>query len=185
VTTATGSCVWSRRTPGWGTQISVAEAPHPGPGRLEAALAQPQLNHAEQHAAMQFSARVEALTLRPGQTRNPLGPPGSRGDISYRSLSRRARSLCTMFDLQVWWWQVLGSNQRRLSRRFYRPLPLAARATCHMPSRRTGFVKDSGHGGRRWYASHAQTATITATRGPQHPTQTPVAPRATCHPAAS
>ena len=24
------------------------------------------------------------------------------------------------------WWQVLGSNQRRLSRRFYRPLPLAA-----------------------------------------------------------
>jgi hypothetical protein len=27
-------------------------------------------------------------------------------------------------------WQVLGSNQRRLSRRFYRPLPLATRATC-------------------------------------------------------
>jgi hypothetical protein len=22
-----------------------------------------------------------------------------------------------------WWWQVLGSNQRRLSRRFYRPFP--------------------------------------------------------------
>src|ERR1035438_4011979 len=30
-------------------------------------------------------------------------------------------------------WQVLGSNQRRLSRRFYRPLPLATRATCRMP----------------------------------------------------
>jgi hypothetical protein len=28
------------------------------------------------------------------------------------------------------WWQVLGSNQGRLSRRFYRPLPLATRATC-------------------------------------------------------
>ncbi len=27
-------------------------------------------------------------------------------------------------------WQVLGSNQRRLSRRFYRPLPLTTRATC-------------------------------------------------------
>jgi hypothetical protein len=27
------------------------------------------------------------------------------------------------------WWRVLGSNQRRLSRRFYRPLPLATRAT--------------------------------------------------------
>ena len=33
------------------------------------------------------------------------------------------------------WWQVLGSNQRRLSRRFYRPLPLATRATCRMPQR--------------------------------------------------
>src|ERR1017187_4727986 len=30
------------------------------------------------------------------------------------------------------WWQVLGSNQRRLSRRFYRPFPLATRATCHV-----------------------------------------------------
>src|SRR5579863_2123700 len=35
------------------------------------------------------------------------------------------------------WWQVLGSNQRRLSRRFYRPLPLAARATCRAPPYRT------------------------------------------------
>ena len=33
------------------------------------------------------------------------------------------------------WWQVLGSNQRRLSRRFYRPLPLATRATCRVPQR--------------------------------------------------
>src|ERR1700752_203234 len=32
-----------------------------------------------------------------------------------------------------WWWQVLGSNQRRLSRRVYRPLPLATRATCQAP----------------------------------------------------
>jgi hypothetical protein len=35
------------------------------------------------------------------------------------------------------WWQVLGSNQRRLSRRFYRPLPLATRATCLAPPRST------------------------------------------------
>ena len=27
----------------------------------------------------------------------------------------------TKFDLGFYWWQVLGSNQRRLSRRFYRP----------------------------------------------------------------
>ena len=42
------------------------------------------------------------------------------------------------------WWQVLGSNQRRLSRRFYRPLPLAARATCRAPPLPGGTVKDSG-----------------------------------------
>ena len=40
-------------------------------------------------------------------------------------------------------WQVLGSNQRRLSRRFYRPLPLATRATCRMPPRLCGTEKDS------------------------------------------
>jgi hypothetical protein len=39
------------------------------------------------------------------------------------------------------WWQVLGSNQRRLSRRFYRPLPLATRATCRAPSRRNGHCE--------------------------------------------
>jgi hypothetical protein len=42
------------------------------------------------------------------------------------------------------WWQVLGSNQRRLSRRFYRPLPLATRATCRKPPARDGTLKDSG-----------------------------------------
>jgi hypothetical protein len=41
------------------------------------------------------------------------------------------------------WWQVLGSNQRRLSRRFYRPLPLATRATCRVPQRWRGIQKDS------------------------------------------
>jgi hypothetical protein len=44
------------------------------------------------------------------------------------------------------WWQVLGSNQRRRSRRFYRPLPLAARATCLVPLQ-DGTVKDSGPSG--------------------------------------
>ena len=45
------------------------------------------------------------------------------------------------------WWQVLGSNQRRRSRRFYRPLPLATRATCQMPP---------DHGGRRKYSGHRE-----------------------------
>jgi hypothetical protein len=40
--------------------------------------------------------------------------------LGQRRLSRSSR----------WWWQVLDSNQRRRCRRFYRPLPLAARATC-------------------------------------------------------
>jgi hypothetical protein len=35
------------------------------------------------------------------------------------------------------WWQVQGSNLGRLSRRFYRPLPLATRATCLVPAHRT------------------------------------------------
>ena len=36
-----------------------------------------------------------------------------------------------------YWWQVQGSNLGRLSRRFYRPLPLATRATCLVPPHRT------------------------------------------------
>ena len=44
------------------------------------------------------------------------------------------------------WWQVLGSNQRRLSRRFYRPLPLATRATCLARPAGTGIQKNSGTG---------------------------------------
>ena len=50
---------------------------------------------------------------------------------------RRSRGtevpLSSAFD----WWQVQGSNLGRLSRRFYRPLPLATRATCLVPPHRT------------------------------------------------
>jgi hypothetical protein len=35
------------------------------------------------------------------------------------------------------WWQVLGSNQRRLSRRFYRPLAMSARSERHRPGTAT------------------------------------------------
>src|ERR1700722_13513650 len=41
------------------------------------------------------------------------------------------------------WWQVLGSNQRRMSRRFYRPLPLATRATCRFAARASSTEKNS------------------------------------------
>jgi hypothetical protein len=42
-----------------------------------------------------------------------------------------------------WWWQVQGSNLGRLSRRFYRPLPLATRATCQGTAASDGTVQDS------------------------------------------
>ena len=56
------------------------------------------------------------------------------------------------------WWQVLGSNQRRLSRRFYRPFPLATRATCRSPACALG----TGQAQRRI----AQDASRCATRPP-------------------
>jgi hypothetical protein len=74
-------------------------APHPGPDRLKASLAQPQLNHAEQRRSYAALPEDAAIPLRPGQTGNPLGPPGSGSDITDRSLSQRARSLRTMLDL--------------------------------------------------------------------------------------
>ena len=46
--------------------------------------------------------------LHPGDTKNKTGPESIRFGT---------------------WWQMLDSNQRRRCRRFYRPLPLAARAT--------------------------------------------------------
>ena len=55
-----------------------------------------------------------------------MGLPATRTAPDHVTRGRR---------LSRWWWQVLGSNQRRLSRRFYRPFPLATRATCRMPQR--------------------------------------------------
>src|ERR1700729_1673894 len=46
-------------------------------------------------------------------------------------------------------WQVLGSNQRRLSRRFYRPLPLATRATCRTPPSRAASKRIAHNATRR------------------------------------
>ena len=46
---------------------------------------------------------------------------------------KRVRGARAPLSWYLVWWQVLGSNQRRLSRRFYRPLPLATRATCQAP----------------------------------------------------
>ena len=59
-----------------------------------------------------------------------------RGVSSCHQASAAISSLtrpCSAVDRVAWhltwdftWWQVLGSNQRRLSRRFYRPLAILA-----------------------------------------------------------
>ena len=114
------------------------------------------------------AARLRQVHLRPtarGEASYRRGHPASRRRVedqlghvlgtatrretpetaSSRSWQDRPRTGLSQFRGHFsWWWQVLGSNQRRLSRRFYRPLPLATRATCRAPSHRTGTVKDSG-----------------------------------------
>ena len=71
-----------------------------------------------------------------------------RSGISDRSLSQRARSLCTMLDLGFRQWQVLGSNQRRLSRRFYIPEGAGrGQGGCARFSSVSG--RGSGHAGRK------------------------------------
>ena len=80
-----------------------------------------------------------------GEIRNSVYACAGRAD-GYRTVGiANADALGTM---AVTWgftgWQVLGSNQRRLSRRFYRPLPLATRATCREPPSWDGTLKDSG-----------------------------------------
>jgi hypothetical protein len=59
-------------------------------------------------------ASVDTATHRPTVTYRDTGC-----DKKKRSVGPRFRSRWAVFR---WWWPVLGSNQRRLSRRFYRPL---------------------------------------------------------------
>src|ERR1022692_4635339 len=92
------------------------------PGYLRTVVAQPRLSHAGQ------------LTWRPGlppdrgttsgtwPDASLTGPQSCGNGISDRSLRHGARSHDTRPDLGFCGWQVLGSNQRRLSRRFYRHL---------------------------------------------------------------
>src|ERR1700683_3763052 len=66
------------------------------------------------------SARGTASTHYPDlqEHQAPTGVDGA----AYRSPLRTWRAAETTVDLGFAWWQVLGSNQRRLSRRFYRHL---------------------------------------------------------------
>src|SRR5690242_12944280 len=74
-------------------------------------------------------------------TWNRIQPPITRADkIIIEPWSSQLR---VRFS---WWWQVQGSNLGRLSRRFYRPLPLATRATCQESAASDGTVQDSRDG---------------------------------------
>jgi hypothetical protein len=85
VTTAAGSCVCSRRTPGWARK-SVRPKPHtPVLAVLGAALAQPQLNHTEQHRGY--------AALRPGRGANAPTWPDAGSSRSSRQPHRYLRPL--------------------------------------------------------------------------------------------
>src|SRR5208282_1595898 len=78
-----------------------------------------------------------------------------------------------------WWWQVLGSNQRRLSRRFYRPpssclshMPLTCAyafrdavpaAVVRYPSARPAVRGRAAHGRRRSRPQTAKVGTVMPT----------------------
>ena len=70
--------------------------------------------------------RTAPLT-RQSQGRDPISPALNWGNV----------------------WQVQGSNLGRRSRRFYRPLPLATRATCRTPSAPGGIARIAQDAARR------------------------------------
>ena len=53
-----------------------------------------------------------------------VGLSWTQRDLAGQKTTAREAGKIQLTGCFRWWWQVLGSNQRRLSRRFYRPLPL-------------------------------------------------------------
>ena len=101
--------------------------------------------------------------------------PGARTSPCLVRETKRALALSCGFT----WWQVLGSNQRRLSRRFYRRSsftahkPLTCRFTAKTRSRRDGVPSrfrafPSPHSqqvrGLSWFRDHARRQQITRLR---------------------
>jgi hypothetical protein len=128
---------------------------------------------------------------RPGDLQKPRNVAKADGlaDRSLRiPLTRHTASLTCRFT----WWQVLGSNQRRLSRRFYRGLPVKityslwpaeTRILRALSSRLNHSSTESrpgspGMSGRHWLVA-AVTATIADPGGAAQATsQSAAAPRA-------
>jgi hypothetical protein len=70
-------------------------------------------------------ASVDTATQRSAATQGDTGRDRERRTASHENPQPAGRFRR--------WWQVLGSNQRRLCRRFYRPLAMQARSERHRP----------------------------------------------------
>src|ERR1022692_4065034 len=90
-------------------------------GYLRTVVAQPLLNHAGYLPARPGSPSADGATPLTWPDASPAVPENCGSGISGRSRRQYARPSDTTSDLGLCRWQVLGSNQRRLSRRFYRP----------------------------------------------------------------
>jgi hypothetical protein len=82
------------------------------------ARTQPPLNHARQHTAVAGNRSPLPAERDLAEPSSVQTGPERRAASPDRSRNARDPAHWTGSDLRVWWWQVLGSNQRRLSRRF-------------------------------------------------------------------
>jgi hypothetical protein len=116
-----------------------AYAGDPASPMISSELTCPSADRANHHKPDRRSGAVNRL-LRPDSVRHMSVTTATQGRTAThhdtqrdKSKTARAPGYAQATGRFRWWWQVLGSNQRRLSRRFYRPLPLATRATCLAP----------------------------------------------------
>jgi hypothetical protein len=82
---------------------------------------QPRLDHGARTQPGAEYARGHVAAPRPAETLNHYSAARRPSGSSDRSRTHPSKSRDSGIDLGERGWQVLGSNQRRLSRRFYRP----------------------------------------------------------------
>jgi hypothetical protein len=64
---------------------------------------------------------ADAVRYMSVDSRNQPDSQGHNGTTTARRTTAHRGAYARDTGRLRWWWQVLGSNQRRLSRRFYRP----------------------------------------------------------------
>jgi hypothetical protein len=87
---------------------------------------QPRLDHGARTQPGAEYARGHVAAPRPAETLNHHSAARRPSGSSDRSRTHPSKSRDSGIDLGERGWQVLGSNQRRLSRRFYRPRTIRA-----------------------------------------------------------